>query len=147
MRCLASQRNRCLTPITSSGAQPSRGPAQTRFAQTIAGPDPSGLPLLSAFTRAWGTGSGSDSGQLDFGDAIIFIAAYARITWARSRKHLKNRRRAWFLGSDRNFAAKHPQGKPKAWRIWALTSKTPDSESDSVRESALNSFPDAMWQG
>ena len=34
----------------------------------------------------------------------------------------------WFSGSDRNFAAKHPQGKPKAWRIWAPTPKTPASE-------------------
>ena len=38
-------------------------------------------------------------------DAIIFIAAYARITWARGKKHLQKRRAAWFLGSDHNFAA------------------------------------------
>ena len=54
------------------------------------------------------------------------IAAYARITWSRGQIHLKERRAAWFLGSDRNFAAQHPQGKPKARRIWALTPKTPE---------------------
>ena len=65
-------------------------------------------------------------------DATIFIAAYASITWARGLKHLKIRGAAWFLGSDRNFAAQHPQGAPKARRIWALTSKMPDSESVSA---------------
>ena len=34
----------------------------------------------------------------------------------------------WFLGSDHNFAAQHPQGEPKARGICALTPKTPDSE-------------------
>ena len=38
-------------------------------------------------------------------DAIVSIAAYARITWARGKKHLQKRRAAWFLGSDHNFAA------------------------------------------
>ena len=31
------------------------------------------------------------------------------------------------LGADTNFAsvhAPHPEGKPQAWRIWALTPKT-----------------------
>ena len=36
------------------GAQSSRGPARTRCAQTIAGPDPSGLALLSAYRRGFG---------------------------------------------------------------------------------------------
>ena len=129
VRCFASQRNRCLTPITSCGARSKWGPARTRLApQTIAGPGPLEAPLLSAFTRVGGTNSGSDSGQLDLGDATISIAAYARFTAPRGRKHLNNRRTAWFLGSDRNFAAKHPKGALKAWRIWALTSKMPASE-------------------
>ena len=38
------------------GAQSSRGPASTRFAQTIAGPDPSGPALLGAFTRVLKSG-------------------------------------------------------------------------------------------
>jgi hypothetical protein len=61
--------------------------------------------------------------------ATVFIAASACITWARGQKHSKNRLAAWFLGSEPNFAAQHPQRAPKAWRIWALTPKTPGSES------------------
>jgi hypothetical protein len=89
-------------------------------------------------------GSGSDSGTgSSCAVAINFIAACARITGARGRKCSRNRRAAWFLGSDRNFSAQHPQGAPKARRIWALTPKTPDSEPDSEPESIAN----AVWQG
>ena len=38
------------------------------------------------------------------------------------------------MGSDRNFAAQHPQGATKAWRIWALTPKMPDPASASASE-------------
>ena len=77
-----------------------------------------------------GLGSGLDSGS-NCGDAIatIFIAPHAGITWARGRKTLRTGLSARFLGSDRNFAAQHPQGKPKARRIWALTPKMPESEA------------------
>ena len=78
-------------------------------------------------------------------DAIIFIAACARITGARGLKHLYLRGATWFLGSDRNFAAKHPQGATKARRIWALTPKMPDSES--VSAFAPVPIPNAVWQG
>jgi hypothetical protein len=64
-----------------------------------------------------------------FSSATIFIAACACISWARVQKHSPNRRASWFWGSDRNFAAKHPKGAPQARRIWALTPKTPGSES------------------
>jgi hypothetical protein len=74
-------------------------------------------------------------------DATIFIAACARSTWARGLKHLSYRRATWFLGSDHNFAAQHPKGKPKARRIWALTPKTPESASESASDSK------AVWQG
>ena len=50
-------------------------------------------------------------------NAPVFVAAYARSTSARGRNRLRTRRTAWFLGSDHNFAAQHPQGKPKARRI------------------------------
>ena len=96
-------------------------------AQTIAGPFPSFPSLLGAFTRVCETGAGSG---FDRTVATNSIASCARITKARGRKHLRKRRVAWFLGSDRNFAAQHPQGKPKAWRIWALASKTPDPASE-----------------
>ena len=77
-----------------------------------------------------GRGSGSDSGSGSCpACATIFIAVCARITSARGRNGLTTRRVVWFLGSDRNFAAKHPQGAPKARRIWALTQKTPESKS------------------
>ncbi len=72
---------------------------------------------------------GSESGsEISFSRLVapISIAAYARITWARSQKYLINRGAAGFWGSDHNFAAQHPQGAPKARRIWALTPKTPD---------------------
>ena len=49
--------------------------------------------------------SGIRSGRIG---ATNTIAAYARITWARGQNYLKERRAAWFLGSDRNFAAQHP---------------------------------------
>ena len=52
--------------------------AALHCAQTIARPDPLEAPLLSAFTRVWGTGSGSDAGQMELGDAIIYIAEYVR---------------------------------------------------------------------
>ena len=102
-------------------------------AQTIAGPVPSGLPLLSAFTRVLQSGGDSDSGPGSCcAAATNSIAACARTTWAISRKHLRKRRATWFLGSDRNFAAKHPQGATKARRIWALTPKMPESESELI---------------
>ena len=89
----------------------------------------------SAHTQGFcGRGSGSDS-DADSGSgsrravATVFIAAHALFTWARGQKHLRNRRAVWFLRSDRNFAAQHPQGAPKARRIWALTPKTPESAS------------------
>jgi hypothetical protein len=75
-----------------------------------------------------GRGSDADSGSGSRrAVAIVFIAAHARSNWSRGQKHLRNRPAAWFLGSDHNFAAKHPQGKPKARRIWALTPKNPES--------------------
>ena len=46
-------------------------------------------------------------------------------------------------GSDRNFAAKHPKGAPKARRIWALTPKTPGPES----VPAFDLIPHAVWLG
>jgi hypothetical protein len=58
---------RCATGNLRCSVQPgsrSNSPA----AQTIAVPDPSEPPLIGAFTRVWGAGSGSDSGQ--------FIIAY-----------------------------------------------------------------------
>ena len=89
-----------------------------------------------------GKGSGSDSGSSSScASATIFIAAYASITWATGQKHLRTRRAAWFLASDRNFAARHPQGAPKARRILALTPKTPDPAS------ASDSIPHAVWPG
>jgi hypothetical protein len=82
-----------------------------------------------------GSGSESDAGSgLRRAVAIIFIAGYARSTRATALKHSINRHAAWFLGSDRNFAAKHPKGAPKARRIWALTSKTPESASESASD-------------
>jgi hypothetical protein len=57
------------------------------------------------------SGSGSSSYRTF---AIFFIAVCARITWARGRKHFVNRHSAWFLGSDRNFAAQRsaaPEGR------------------------------------
>ena len=82
--------------------------------------------------------------------AVNWIPASAGMTVFRTlrqvssqAKTLKNQRAAWFLGSDRNFAAQHPQGAPKAWRIWALTSKMPDPAS----EPAPGSIPNAVWQG
>jgi len=75
-----------------------------------------------------GRGSDADSGSGSRrAVAIVFIAAHARSNWSRGQKHLRNRPAAWFLGSDHHFAAKHPQGKPKARRIWALTPKNPES--------------------
>jgi hypothetical protein len=47
---------------------------------------------------------------------------------------------AGFWGSDRDFAAQHPQGAPKAWRIRALTPKTPDPELVFDRTSALSAM-------
>ena len=90
----------------------------------------------------WGMGwnSGSRSGCVRI-DATNLIAVCAHITGATGQKHLRTRRAAWFLGSDRNFAAKHPQGAPKARRILALTPKTPDPAS------ASDSIPHAVWQG
>ena len=82
-----------------------------------------GEPAVCCRQRVCETGSGAG---FDQAVAIISIAARARSTWARGQKFLRNRRAAWFLGSDRNFAAQHPQGAPKARRIWALTPKTPD---------------------
>ena len=67
-----------------------------------------------------GSDSGTGSGRTF---AINSIAACARITGARGQNLLNVRCIAWFLGSDRNFAAKHPQGTPEAQRIWALTPK------------------------
>jgi hypothetical protein len=130
----APQRNRCLTPITvlRCSGQPGAS-SNSPAAQTIARPDPSGPALLGAFTRVLRKGSESDSrtdsGRLGLCVATIFIAPRARITWARGRKRFTNRRAAWFWGSDRDFAAQHPQGTPQAWRIRALTPKTPESAS------------------
>ncbi len=45
------------------GARSSRGRARTRFAQTIARPDPSGPALLGAARRVVGSRAGSDSGR------------------------------------------------------------------------------------
>ena len=66
-------------------------------AQSIAGPGPSGPPLLGAFTRVYETGSGSDC--CDAG-ATLFIASRAGITWARGKKHSKNGLATWFFRSD-----------------------------------------------
>ena len=74
------------------------------------------------FTREAESDSGSAAGREL---ATIFIAHHAGITWARGQNHLKKRRAAWLLGSDRDFAAQHPQGTPKVWRIWALISRMP----------------------
>ena len=140
----------CLRPSTSlrttCGAHFSRGLVQTRFAQTSTSPDPPDAPLLGALTRVCKRGSDSDSGIASrYSVATILVAACARSTKARDRKLLSKRRAAWFLGSDRNFAAKHPQGTPEARRIWALTPKTPDSDSASA--SAPDPIPNAVWQG
>jgi hypothetical protein len=86
---------------------------------------------------ASGSDSGANSGRSGLCTATILIAARAGITWARRPKHLRKRRAAWFWGSDRNFAAQHPQGATKARRIRALTSKTPESDSIST----------AVWPG
>jgi hypothetical protein len=63
-------------------------------------PDPPDAPLLGAFTRVWGTDSGSDSGQMALDDATFFIAACACNTWARGLNGLKKRRTARFLESE-----------------------------------------------
>jgi hypothetical protein len=58
---------RCATGNLRCSAQPesrSNSPA----AQTIAGPDPSGLPLLGAFTRAWGSEFGVNFKQFNVDD-------------------------------------------------------------------------------
>jgi hypothetical protein len=105
----------------------------------------------SAHTQGF-CGTGPDSGSESVAyraAATIFIAACARIIWARGQKHLRNRRAAWFLGADRNFAAKHPQGATKARRIWALPPKTSDSAPESASKSAPESdfISTAVWQG
>jgi hypothetical protein len=112
-------------------------------AQTIAGPFPSGPALLGAFTRVGGIGSGTDSDQSGLCVATIFIAARARISWARGQNYFTTRRAAGFSGSDRDFAAQHPQGATKARRIRALTPKTPDlaSASESAPAPASDSNP------
>jgi hypothetical protein len=62
----------------------------------------------SAHSQGFGTGGlGSDSGTgSGCTVATNFIAACARITWARGLKHLNNRRTAWFLGSATVFKVK-----------------------------------------
>jgi hypothetical protein len=104
----------------------------------------------SAHTQGF-CGTGPDSGSESVAyraAATIFIAACARITWARGQKHLRNRRAAWFLGADRNFAATHSQGATKARRIWALHPKTSDSAPESASKSAPESdfISTAVWQ-
>ena len=126
----------CLRPSASlrapSGARFKRGRARTRLApQTIARPDPLEAPLLSAFTRAWGTGSGSDSGQLDFGSATIFIAAYARITWAVVRKYLKQRSRSLVFWVRSQFRCEAPAGRAEGVANLGSDPKTPDPASAS----------------
>ena len=82
-----------------SGARFKRGRARTRCAQTIARPAPLEAPLLSAFTRVLQRGEESESDSRTDSYhvvAINFIAACARITAARDRKHLRKRRAAWF---------------------------------------------------
>jgi hypothetical protein len=125
------------------GARSSRGLVQTRLRLKQA----RALIRLALRSSAHSQGlcvprSDSGSGSCP-ADTTIFIAARARITWARGQKHLRNRRAAWFLGSDPNFAAQHPQGKPKARRIWALTPKTPDP----APAPASDPIPTAVWQG
>ena len=89
-------------------------------AQTSARPDPLEAPLLGASTRVWRMGAGagadsdSDSGLVSSCNATIFIAAFERFAWARSLNGSRNRRAAWFLRSDRNFAAQRsaaPEGR------------------------------------
>ena len=93
----------------------------------------------SAHTQGFSkTGSESDAGSGSCTtDATNFIAARAIITWARGLKHVINHCAAGFWGSDHNFAAQHP----KARRIWALTSTTPDPESASGLNPAPESVP------
>ena len=67
-----------------------------------------------------GSDSGTDSGRSGLWVATIFIAAHAVITWARSLNHLSIGSAAGFGGSDRDFAAQHPQGVLKARRIRPL---------------------------
>jgi hypothetical protein len=122
-------------------------PANSPAAQTSTSPSPSGPVLLGAFTRVRGKKSGSDSGtdsgHLGLCIATIFIAAPARIAWARGLNHLKVGSAAWFWGRYRDFAAQHPQDAPHAWRIRTLTSKTPDP----APSPASDPIPTAVWQG
>ena len=58
----------------------------------------------SAHTKGFSeTGSDSEPNGSDV-VATVFIAACARFAWASGQKNLQNRRIAWFLGADRNFA-------------------------------------------
>ena len=120
-------------------------------AQTSTIPVPPGPPLLGASTRVLGkrsgTDSGTDSGRSGLCVATIFIAAYARFAWAGSVNHLTIGSAAGFWGSDRDFAAQHPQGVPKAWRIRALTPKTPESASESASAPASASIPQRRVAG
>ena len=129
--------------------------ANSPSAQTSTSPIPSGPVLLGAFTRVWGkrsgTDSGADSGPLSLYVATIFIAAYARFAWAGSLNHLTIGSATGFWGSDRDFAAQHPQGVPKAWRIRALTPKTPESASacapDFVPQRRVVGLSSTGWGG
>ena len=116
-------------------------------AQTSTRPDPPGPPLLGAFTRVGGKRSGSGSGWSGLCFATIFIAAHAVITWARSLNHLTIGSATGFWGSDRDFAAQHPEGVPKAWRIRALIPKTPESASESASAPASASIPQRRVAG
>ncbi len=86
--------------------------------------------IHKGFGDGLGTGFGNTFKSPGVCVAIIFIAARAGTTLARGLNHLQMRSSAWFWGSDRDFAAQHPWGAPKAWRIRALPPKTPDPASE-----------------
>ena len=120
---LSRQRNPRKRKATLLSASVQAGArTNSHSAQTSARPDPPEAPLLGTTTRVWGaradSGSDSKTGSCQ-PDATNLIASRARISWARGRKHSKNRP---FQGSYR-------------------------SKTGNNRSSFRIRSPNAVWQG
>jgi hypothetical protein len=110
-------------------------------AQTIAGPNPSGPALLGAFTRVGGIGSGTDSDQSGLCVATIFIAASARISWARGQNYFTTRRAAGVFGVRSRFRCAAPAGRDEG-------AANSGSDPQNARIRIPTDFnPHAVWQG
>ena len=122
---------RCATGSLRCSGQPGAS-SNSPAAQTIARPFPSGPALLSAFTRVWGTGSGSDSGQVAFVRRYYFHSCLGTYYLGYRPKTLKKSWCNLVFGVRSQFRCAAPAGRVEGAANLGSDLKMPASESEFI---------------